>query len=1700
MKLNSAPYFNDYSPDKGFLKVLFNPARNIQPKELTQIQSIIEHQRNSFASHIFKNNSQVQGPCIKKVKSVAVSLTTEDGGSNSLGNMLFVGVSSGAKAKCVFSSKTKAYISYQTASLFTASEYIDVYSLSLNGTVEGERVIRVKLTSSNYTGFGEIWMIPDSVFFINGNFITLTPSIIACPEGESSYLVGLDVVDRIINSDIDPSLLDNSIESVSYLAPGADRKQTLLLPSIRPLEYSSENNFVTLAVVKNGEVTFSVTQPEYGTLYSTLAERTFDESGNYTVVPFRISIREHLKSNDTPDGAFTAEEGGDSSLFIIDISAGKAYVKGYEINKTVSTKITTNKISIVSNQHQTRGAFSDLSSVKIIPSNGSSIYQRLNRENLFTNKKIIIYSGPLVNKRASGVALGEFYGIDVSLSSSDSTAIGAVYNLYFVGLKLYSGKNFADAKSIEFVEDPVIFSASLWVDSSSTTPRINNPNSPGLMWSVATDRSFSPDVANAITYGSLRKCSTLFLDGYGSGTITQVFDSGEGFDDFDFKTTLGGIVSGTVFTPVSLENKFTVSSDRKSIHVSIGPSYSGKQLVIFYSVTQKLQRKTKSIRQKTETISLSDNALKLSCYDLFQVLSITKGGVEVKNHFTYVPSEYSYGTCKLTSDGTQSDGSYTIVYKHCIHSTGHYFDINSYSSFVTDIVDLPRYQGKSIGDYIDFRPLIQTTNEIANISLPLSNGIFTTITGQVLPRIDTIALGVDGSIRLIPGIPSTTPVPPNINPQGTQFPLFQLFHKNNGKTVDENITIKPLKTQRYTMRDIGKLEKRISAAEYLTSFTLEESFLAFSQVFSTNGSIKYKNGIILDNFSSKDIGALADSEFRASYDHDKRVLRPSFERFNVQFELDKTKCSQLSKFIDEAVMIDYNEEVFINQQFASRSVSVTPYLDAPRQGVIVLTPPFDNNIDVNTRSTNTFGTWNVRSSVVSNIRTATYIRNSVVQFSASGLKPNTTIYAFFDGKPVSEFCRPLDPFMSYGSPLSSDANGNCVGQFQIPAETFFTGEKIFRLSSDLNNIMDEEALSTFAEQKYLAQGISYDVQEINTIVAPPQATNSTQSRDPIAQSFTVVDSCFVTAVDLFFYTKAVQDTVFVRIVEMDNGYPTKTIIAEKLVRTSAINLSTGSEVATKITFDFPVYLEGGGREYALVVGANDSATRVWVSKLGENDIATNSLISTQPNMGSFFKSQNSSTWDASQEEDLKFKLYRARFKSNTMVVALKSKPFVDELITTNPIETQTGKREVRIHCKGHALSVGDTIHPQFLSLDTINVTLLDSRPLLTGQVLRTDTGSGTVVKAITNSNGTVDVKLRNITGYFTTGQVFRTNTITLIPQNRTQTERLIGATIDQTTTNTAIGKINVDFHQFLNGIPIEELNQDLIVRAVDSMNSVIVQVLTPATSTGFVGGDVILDGNKMYDAFSVYGAWSKNGANSLWNFYGIGSSILEEYYADNYIRQPAIPINVFDEDISLLKPFKIANSFNETRNLQNSNNVMLVGTFTSASPLLSPIVRADTFSMVGVHNLIDVVDETRYNVLPNATDRLVPETHPTSGVLSYKYVTNEIVLENSALDMKIMLRVHKPQDSDFDIYVKTKSPWNQTQVSELPWVKIEGINKNFVCTEEDEFVDVSFILSELMPTVFGREEYNFLKLKITGTGINTSQPVLFKMLQIIALT
>ena len=269
--------------------------------------------------------------------------------------------------------------------------------------------------------------------------------------------------------------------------------------------------------------------------------------------------------------------------------------------------------------------------------------------------------------------------------------------------------------------------------------------------------------------------------------------------------------------------------------------------------------------------------------------------------------------------------------------------------------------------------------------------------------------------------------------------------------------------------------------------------------------------------------------------------------------------------------------------------------------------------------------------------------------------------------------------------LITDKSSALLGSFFIPDASnkdnpsFETGTNVFTLTNDSEN--DQDAATTVGEEAYPTSGVLETVQEqilsirnakieqkklfeeelvnrtIDTeITATRNIGNASTSEsivgwyDPLAQSFYVdkktdPDGVFVTKCDIFFRTKDDENVPLrFQIRTMKDGFPTPKFfdLSEVVVYPEDINTSTDGSVATTIEFAAPVYLEGD-TEYAICLISNSNKYSVYVSRVGENDILTDTYISNQPTLGSLFKSQNASTWEPSQWEDLKFTLYRAEF-------------------------------------------------------------------------------------------------------------------------------------------------------------------------------------------------------------------------------------------------------------------------------------------------------------------------------------------------------------------------------------------------------------------------------------------------------------------------
>ena len=330
---NLNPYFDDYNDDKNFHRMLFKPSFAVQARELTQIQTILQKQVERFGNHVFKNGSVVTGGQFFYQDAISLKIDNEYSTSpvnvSNFENKTILSLDGTKRGEVV-----KVYdndLGTGDPKTFLVKELFGEPFVSGETIKTSEESPYFATISADGIGNSKIFSVNEGIFYYEGFFIRTPPQTIAVSKYTNvdvSSRIGFDVVESIVTSSTDTSLLDPALGSSNYQAPGSDRVRIQLVLNIRSLESTDDEKFIELIRIENSEITREYKYPLYSVLEETLARRTYDESGNYTVRPFKISLETNSANSAQTD---------------IILSPGKAYVYGYEFETNSPTIITVDK-------------------------------------------------------------------------------------------------------------------------------------------------------------------------------------------------------------------------------------------------------------------------------------------------------------------------------------------------------------------------------------------------------------------------------------------------------------------------------------------------------------------------------------------------------------------------------------------------------------------------------------------------------------------------------------------------------------------------------------------------------------------------------------------------------------------------------------------------------------------------------------------------------------------------------------------------------------------------------------------------------------------------------------------------------------------------------------------------------------------------------------------------------------------------------------------------------------------------------------------------------------------------------------------------------------------------------------------------------------------------------------------------------------
>jgi hypothetical protein len=823
----------------------------------------------------------------------------------------------------------------------------------------------------------------------------------------SSKNIGFIVNELTVSSEEDETLLDNAQGSFNYAAPGADRYKIDLQLAIKNLD-GSLDNFIELARVDNDQYVVTAPNTVYNTLGKELARRTYDESGNYTVSNFPLILKDNINGDANkftaaldPGKAYVAgyefETKNQSYLnlnrartFEVETNPAISSFYGNYIDVTnlsgefvTTVSVGTNSYSTVQ-LHNVAKATTMTSATLIgtaqvrylkydtgIGATSTWVYKMYLFNIVIAPNKafkdvesIVILSGTTLQAGAN-IALSSKAGGVAGVTGDSTTDVGAAF---------VSG---ADRVGLVFP---------LYREYVSTIrDAANSPKTGYTFQRTHQNVAFTSGSASFSTASSNER----FVSGVGdlpdpdvrenyhvvvTSVGTSLFAVG---DVLDFTATSRSIVLGSD-TPGSAQSI--------TFNANTATNFTATIIVTVININQ--TERTKQLSGYTfATLTPDSNPLrgdkyslgKADGYDLLAVYNtkasnptgqitvdaltgaVTGWGTVIANNRNinvtrdYIFDNgqrdeiYDYANIVATGELRAATDHLVVVFRHFTHSGGSGFlDVNSYLAAIP-YTSIPTFTSPTTGitynlrDCLDFRPRKNdtTSTQLDGGQIPDPSGIINATFQYYVGRKDIILAMPSKQFAVKTGTPSLSPQTPSLNSDG--MPLYILSIPPYTADLDE-ISVEYIDNRRYTMKDIGKIEKRVGNIEYYTQLSLLEKQAKDDSITDVDTREKFKNGIIVDPFAGHNIGDANNPDYRCAIDIQRQELRAFAETYNTEFTYNKASASS-TKRVGDLVTLTYTETPFVVQPFATGAMNINPFNIIAFVGSISLEPSQDLWVD-----------------------------------------------------------------------------------------------------------------------------------------------------------------------------------------------------------------------------------------------------------------------------------------------------------------------------------------------------------------------------------------------------------------------------------------------------------------------------------------------------------------------------------------------------------------------------------------------------------------------------------------------------------------------------------------------------------------------------------------------------------------------------------
>jgi hypothetical protein len=458
---------------------------------------------------------------------------------------------------------------------------------------------------------------------------------------------------------------------------------------------------------------------------------------------------------------------------------------------------------------------------------------------------------------------------------------------------------------------------------------------------------------------------------YGIDVVATMFVSGGNNTNIVLKNKnliVGNTSYAGTFTTVTGNTKVDLASGQTIIPVE---SVTSGNMSLYVS----------DIKKVTKILSITTNSPTgaLGSYsDITTSFSVNNGQTD---------NFYNHASIKLLAGVPLPKTNLLVVYDYYEHSGGDgYFSVNSYlnSSSPEVYPEIPSYTATNgtvynLTDVLDFRPSRQngvTTNSWEYKTITNANNV--NIKGALIPKVltnfqsdysyylarkDKLALTKDSKFLIVEGTPSLTPQYPT-EPDGSivlanlSLDPYTAYVPGEGPTnshsVPTNLSITKLIHKRWAKSELTSLQKQVDNLEYYTTLNLLEQKASAQQVPDVNGLNRFKNGILVDDFSSFGVADTTAPNYAANINVRKKQLSVLNDVENFQLQNPNAMKSfgtvtntntyatwSLAGNRTNIFTLPYTITTLIKQTLASNIISVNPFNIATYEGVATLNPPID---------------------------------------------------------------------------------------------------------------------------------------------------------------------------------------------------------------------------------------------------------------------------------------------------------------------------------------------------------------------------------------------------------------------------------------------------------------------------------------------------------------------------------------------------------------------------------------------------------------------------------------------------------------------------------------------------------------------------------------------------------------------------------------